>query len=235
VRRTTRYLWALGLASLVALPLSARAPVRQLPISAFLDAQPSDVLTAWHDPATHRVLRFDGFGKRAEFFGVEGLGTAFEGSVTVRELPDGRAHVSVLLHTINAICWGYQGDESETTESYVEAFGYAPYQVAEGAAPSLGDGLFRVEFLMRSPDRPMPHYYLITPDSADYTRLALSAVVNCSGQLQHGSGYPDGTPGMAHTAQVGLFAIGAPGGCPPETDANCYPSERIVFWPTGPR
>jgi hypothetical protein len=223
------------LALLVALPLVVSARTERLPISAFIDVQTSDVWTAWHDPATHRVLRFDGFGKRANYFGVNDLGTTFEGSITVRELADGRAHVSVLLHTKNAICWGYQGDETEDPDSYIEAFGYAPFFVSEGAMPSLGDGLFRVEFLMPSPESPLPHYYQITPGDPDYPRLRLSAVVNCRGELRYGSGYPDGTPGTAHTTQVGLFATGTPSGCPPEQDANCYPSERIEWWPTGPR
>jgi hypothetical protein len=190
-------------------------------------------LTAWNDPATHRVLTLDGFGKRAESFALNALNTTFEGSVLVREFDNARAHVSVVLHTKNAVCWGFQRDNSDTNP--VAAFGYAPHEVAAGAAPSLGDGLFKIEFLIPWPTSRLPTYYETQPGDPVYPRLQLSHVVNCSGALRAGSGYPDGTPGAARTTQVGLFATGTPSGCPPERNANCYPSERIDWWPAGIR
>ena len=204
-----------------------------LPVSIWLDAQTPEMTTAWNDPATHRVLTLDGFGKRAESFGLNGLNTTFEGSVLVREYDDARAHVSVVLHTRNAVCWGFQRDNSDTNP--LEAFGYAPYEVAEGATPSLGDGLFKIEFLIPWPTNRLPTYYETQPGDPVYPRLQLSHVVNCRGTLRAGSGYPDGTPGAARTTQVGLFTTGTPSGCPPERNANCYPSERIDWWPTGRR
>ena len=213
-----------------------QAPIElplKLPVSVWLDAQPLDVTTAWHDPATRRSLTLDGFGTRARYFGIEGLGTTFDGSVTVRAFGATRAHVAVILHTRNAICWGYQGDETET--HFAEAFGYAPFQVAAGATPSLGDGLWTIEFLIPWPTDHLPTYHQTQPDDPVYPRLRLSAVVNCRGALRPGSGHPDGTPGAARTTQVGLFATGTPGGCPHERNANCYPSERIDWWPVGVR
>jgi hypothetical protein len=215
---------------------SAQEPLRlplKLPVSVWLDAQPPEILTAWNDPATHRVLTLDGFGKRAESFALNALNTTFEGSVLVREFDNARAHVSVVLHTKNAVCWGFQRDNSDTNP--VAAFGYAPHEVAAGAAPSLGDGLFKIEFLIPWPTSRLPTYYETQPGDPVYPRLQLSHVVNCSGALRAGSGYPDGTPGAARTTQVGLFATGTPSGCPPERNANCYPSERIDWWPTGIR
>jgi hypothetical protein len=205
----------------------------KLPVSYWLYAQPLEATTAWHDPATHRTLTLDGFGKRAQDFGVQGLNTSFEGSVWVRAFDDRRARVEVILHTKNAICWGFQGDATEA--NYVEAFGYAPYLVAGGATPSLGDGLFKIEFLIPWPTNRLPTYYEVQPGDPVYPRLQLSHVVNCSGMLRAGSGHADGTPGAARTTQVGLFVTGAPSGCPHERDANCYPAERIDWWPTGPR
>ena len=229
---------ASGLAALTNAPSldATQAPFElplKLPVSVWLDAQPLETTTAWHDPATHRVVGLDGFGKLAAYFGLGGFNTTFEGSVMVREFDDARAHVSVILHTKNAICWGYQGDDSEA--NYVEAFGYAPYQVAGGAAPSLGDGLFKIEFLIPWPTNRLPTSYETQPGDPVYPRLQLSHVVNCSGTLRAGSGHPDGTRGAARTTQVALFVTGAPSGCPHERDANCYPSERIDWWPTGPR
>ena len=107
--------------------------------------------------------------------------------------------------------------------------------MAAGATPSLGDGLWTIEFLIPWPTDHLPTYHQTQPGDPVYPRLRLSAVVNCRGALRPGSGYPDGTPGAARTTQVGLFATGTPGGCPHERDANCYPSERIDWWPVGPR
>ena len=205
----------------------------KLPVSVWLDAQTPDITTAWHDPATRRYLTLDGFGTRARSFGIEGLGTTFDGSVTVREFDATHAHVAVILHTKNAICWGYQANATET--EFAEAFGHAPFQVDAGATPSLGDGLWTIEFLIPWPTDHLPTYYQTQPDDPVYPRLRLSAVVNCRGALRPGSGYPDGTPGAARTTQVGLFATGTPSACPHERDANCYPAERIDWWPVGPR
>jgi len=231
MKRCKTLTWGFGLALLVALPLVVSARTERLPIGAFLDAQPLWYWNGWHDPATHRVLDFDVFGKSAE--GWKLPPPTFEGSVTVRELADGHAHVSVRLLTKNALCFGYQNDENE--QNPAAAFGYTTKLVAEGYTSSLGDGLLRVEFLMPKPDSPLPNYFDLFKHDPKYPLLSVSAVVNCTGELRDGSGYPDGTPGMAHTTQVGLFATGVPRGYPPEQDGNYYPSERIEWWPTGPR
>ena len=224
-----------GFAGLGGAPaLAAGEPITlplKLPVIIWLEAQPLEATTSWHDPATHRVLNLDGFGKRAQYFGLSGLDTTFEGSVWVREYGDDRAHVSVILHTKNAVCWGFQGDGNEA--NYQEAFGFAPSQVAGGSTPSLGDGLFKIEFLIPWPTDHLPTYYEIQPGDPVYPRLQLSHVVNCSGVLRAASGYLEGTPGMARTTQVGLFDTGTASGCPHERNANCYPAEKIDWRPTG--
>ena len=232
MRRCKTLTWGFGLALLVALPLVVSARTEQMSITAFLDAQPLWYWNGWNDPETHRVLDFDVFGKSAEGWGLA-LPT-FEGSVTVRELADGHAHVSVRLLTKNALCFGYQRDEND--QNAVAAFGYTTALVAAGNTPSRGDGLLRVEFLILEPGSPLPNYFdLFGGRDPTYLLLSVSAVINCTGELRGGSGYPDGTPGTAHTTQVGLFATGVPRGYPPEQDGNYYPSERIEWWPTGPR
>ncbi len=51
-----------------------------------------------------------------------------------------------------------------------------------------------------------------------------------SGELRApGSGFPDGTPGSAHTTQTGVLSTGVPAGCPPEKDGDCFPAEHIQF------
>jgi hypothetical protein len=218
-----RICWCLVSFCILAIPVMSFGQVQQLPISALLDQIGSnpDWYDCWYDPATDRWLCFDDYGKLAEYYSGLNLGTTVEGSVTVRPLKDGGAQVSVLIHTGNALCFGYQGDFQG---NYPLAFGYEPQEVGGQIAASLGEGTLAYEYTMPSPDSPLV---------GDYPTKSLIAVVDCNGQLRYGSGFPDGTPGRAHTAQKGVFATGVPSGCPPETNANCWPTEIIRFWPVG--
>jgi hypothetical protein len=170
------------------------------------------------EPATDRLLNFDQFGKRAQFFGLD-VGTTFEGRVTVRTLADGRAHVSVLLHTRNAVCWGFQGDFKG---QYPPAFGYTPREVFSGLETSLGDGMMNIEFTLSSPDDPLPNFFSVPLES-------VTVVINCSGELRNGSGFPDGTPGRAHTTHVFFAGTEGPGGC--RGGSDCIATEKIDWNP----
>ena len=59
-------------------------------------------------PASARFALFDYAGLAADYlnhnFGIS-LGTTTSGSVTERPLADGRAEVTVILHTTNALAW----------------------------------------------------------------------------------------------------------------------------------
>jgi hypothetical protein len=233
VRRSVKILCVLGLAALIAAPLMARAVAEQRPISDFLAVQLNTV-ESWctqADVSPSRCVAFDAFGKRAEYFGFD-LGTSFAGNVKVRELPDGTAHVSVLLRTTNALCWGGQWDDS--LGRYVDAFGYNGTLVSEGNPPSLGDGLTKLEFTMPSPDAPLPNYrQLMYIGDPDYPLLSASAEISCKGVLRSGSGYPDGTPGAAHIAQVFLLQQWYKQELCPAGD--CWPAEVVNFRATGAR
>jgi len=218
-----------GLALLIAVPLSAEGQVTRLPISAWLDAQIYNDYTSWTDPAAFTGLAFDAFGKRAEGYGLD-LGTTVEGTITVRALADGRGLAKVVVHTHSGICWASQYDEN--WENFVRTFGWSPSLVAGGATASLGEGTTQLEFTMPSPDSPLPAYWDIDYVEG-YSMQSLRTTINCSGELRVGAGYPDGTPGAARTTQVILFTTGVPGGCPPETDENCAPTEFIKWWATG--
>lgn len=233
MRRTITFLCAFGLASVIAAPLIARAVSEQRPISDFLAVQLNTVAT-WctqADALPNRCVAFDAFGKRAEAWGLD-LGTTFAGSVMVRELADGTAHVSVVLRTKNALCWGGQWDE--VLGRYVDAFGYNAMLVSAGNPASLGDGLTKLEFTMPSPDAPLPNYgQLMYIGDPDYPLLSANTEISCKGVLRIGSGYPDGTPGAAHIAQVMLLQQWYKRELCPAGD--CWPTEVVNFWPTGAR
>jgi hypothetical protein len=191
---------------------AAQQRTQVLPVSAYLDALP-DVSLGWTDPATGNSIFTDAFGKRAAVFGLH-PGTVIDGQVTVKPLGSGKQKVTVLLHTTNAICWGFNSD-------LAPAFGYRPLDVADGLGrASLGDVMTRFEFTQP-----------VGPIDTGASWDVVQTTVNCQGQLRAGSTYPEGTPGFAHTTQVGLYITGVPSGCPPEKDADCFPSERIQFKP----
>ena len=229
MRQTVKILCVLGLVALIAVPLLARAVAEQRPISDFLEAQYPNSYTAWctqADALPNRCVTFDAFGKRAAANTLS-LGTTFAGSVKVRELADGIAHVTVVLHTTNALCWGSQWDASQN--KYVAAFGYNAAAVKAGSPAALGSGLTRLEFTMPSVDAPLPEYWFLMGNSdPDYPVLSVKTELNCTGALRSGSGYPDGTPGAAHVTQVWLNRLLCPAG-------DCWPAEVVKFWPTGAR
>jgi hypothetical protein len=68
---------------------------------------------------------------------------------------------------------------------------------------------------------------------ATYILEKVATTIQCEGELLVASGFPDGTAGKAHTRQTGLFQTGVPSGCPIEQDQDCFPSEKIRFWPAG--
>ena len=105
--------------------------------------------------------------------------------------------------------------------------------MAAGATPSLGDGLFRYEFTM--PVGPLPQWGAYFGPVGD---AMATASISCKGELRNNTvtGFVEPQAGFAHTTQTGLYDTGADGGtlgCPPEKDANCFPSERVVFKATG--
>jgi len=235
MRQTVKILYVLGLVALIAVPLMARAVAEQRPISDFLAVQLNTVAT-WctqADASPNRCVNFDAFGKRAAANTLK-LGTEFAGSVKVRELADGTAHVTVVLLTTDALCWGSQWDDSLPVPAYVPAFGYNAVAVKGGAPAALGSGLTKLEFTMPSVDAPLPSYYqLMYVGDPDYPVLSATTEFSCRGALRSGSGYPDGTPGAAHVTQVMLLQpyykhLLCPAG-------DCWPVEVVKFWPTGAR
>jgi hypothetical protein len=206
----------LAVALLTVFAGTASAQTQQLPISVLQDLLPSTYASPWLDPVTGNILIFDTFGKRNAALNL-GLGTTVEGRVMVTDLGDGTQRVTVIALTKNAICWGFNS-------SFQPAFGFGPVAVANQFGPaSLGYGTLHSVF------EPQPVGPLIFPWPEEF----ITVTITCDGQLREGSGFPEGTAGMAHTTQVGRYGTGVPGGCPPEHEGDCFPAERVQFKPTG--
>lgn len=200
--------------------VSTSAQVRDLGLEAFLNQFSPFASQTWIDPANGNFLRIDAYGKLNTSFNL-GLPTTLAGKVTARDLGDGTEQVTVLIHTRDAICWGSNGN----TEPATPMFGYAPQGVVSGVGPAaLGDITYRLVFA----PQPAGQFDLGMADLETWFGTA-----NCDGQLREGTGYPNGTEGFAQTTQTGVLSTGAPGGCPPEKDADCFPAEKVQFKPVG--
>lgn len=169
----------------------------------------------WVDPVSGNAMIFDAYGYIDRRFGLE-LGTNVTGNVTVRNLGNGSQQVVVNIRTIDGLCWGYNPSSIH--------FGFEPFEVLFGEGPAaLGRGSLQITF------EPQPAG-LIRPA---WPIQSIIGNVSCLGALREGSGYPEGTPGIAQTTQTGLLNTGVPGGCPPEHDADCFPAEKVQFKPRG--
>jgi hypothetical protein len=143
----------------------------------------------------------------------QGLGTTTDGTITERSLADGRAEVSVLLHTKNALTYVFQCNSVSPLScdfaNDVVLFGHRAQQVALGADAALGDSFLNVVFKNPAPGLPMPdvvaNNFCIGPNSADCELVSLSIHANANGALRAAFGVPDGTPGKAIVAQTGVL------------------------------
>ena len=192
------------------------AQTQHLPISTFLNLIPSTQGQPWFDPANGNALFIDAHGKRNAALNLN-LGTTIDGRVTVADLGDGTQRVTVHFQTRNAICWGFNGNGQP-------AFGYSPFAVQSNFGPAaLGTSITRIVY------EPQP----VGSIDINWPTETYMGVVSCQGLLRAGSGYPQGTEGLAHTTQIGVLGTGVPGGCPPEQDGSCFPAEKVQFKPIG--
>jgi len=211
---------AVAVASILLAERPAVAQVKHLPLSDFLGVQVAQI--CWSDPASGNALCFDLYGARAAFFHLN-LGTTFEGDVEIRDLGNGTERVIVNWHTLGANCAGFGPTDA--------ALGYLPFEVARGAPPVLGDG--HTIFQWTQPTGSGIPTQAEIFDSADHVAEKVMTSVMCHGTLRAGSGYPDGTPGLGQTTQIGVLRTGVPSGCPPEKDADCFPAEKVQFKANG--
>ena len=193
-----------------------RAQTQQLPISDYLGLFGPTAYQGWSDPSTGDVMYIDIYGKLNAFYNLN-LNTTVTGKYTVRNLADGTQQVNVTLHTANALCFGYNVNNQQ-------AFGYTRLQVMNQLGPAaLGTATARIQYA----PQPIGSF---NPYGEQETSIV---TIKCDGLLRAGSGFAEGTPGSAQTTQTGLFNTGAPAGCPPEQDGNCYPAEKVQFKPRG--
>jgi len=199
--------------------LTSAAQVRDVGVDEYLGLFPPNATQTWSDPATNDAIRIDGYGKLNTFFNL-GLPSTITGKVTARDLGDGTEQVTAALHARDVLCWGVNFNTAPSTPM----FGYSPVAVVNGIGPAaIGDTMYRLVYA------PQPVGQFDVNGDIEFW----FGTATCNGVLRTGSGYPEGTSGFAQTTQAGVLATGAPGGCPPEKDADCFPAEKVQFKPAG--
>jgi len=157
--------------------------------------------------------------------GTISFGTTTSGTVTERPLADGRAEVSVRLHTKNALTWVVGGGENDTCDFATDAllFGHRVPDVLAGADAALGESFLQVKFINTASGASLPdlEQLIFAPELGQEFRF-ISLTARADGTLRANFGVADGTPGKAEVIQTGLFMTKFKG-----ATGDAFPAERI--------
>jgi hypothetical protein len=228
---------------------------KQRPLADFINAQ--GTTTCFTPPAPAQLgassdfdnppIRFalvDYTGLTGKFlfdtYGIS-LGTTVSGSVSERPLDDGRAEVTVNLHTSNALAWAMNFDPTGPVSQFNNnplLFGARAQDVAppNSMVPALADIEFRLVFKNTAPGAPLPDLVCINqgPDCPNVASCPagfeidfLSVYANATGPLHALAGLgPEGTPGRLVVTQTGLIKPGIHNGFRGAL-SDAFPAESI--------
>jgi hypothetical protein len=247
-------LGAIALSNISTTPVQA-VRAEQRPLSDFIDAQGTTMCftppapaqlgaTSDFDKSPIRFALVDYTGLTGKFlldnYGIS-LGTTVSGTVLERPLADGRALVTVNLHTSNALGWAINLDPSGSVSQFNSnplLFGFRAQDLIADPTltPALGDVHFRVVFTIPSPGAPLPDLVCINngPDCPNVAPCPegfeidfLSAEASISGPLHALAGLgPEGTPGRLIVTQTGLVKPGIANGFKGAL-SDAFPAESI--------
>jgi hypothetical protein len=223
----------------------AGGPAKQLPISAFLDAQGTQAIyippvldyLGWVAPPpgvkTPAPSYVGGNSASCDYAGLAnewlmanghpGLGTSFSGSVSTRPMNDGSIMVQVELHTVNALTFGMR----ITAPSYGDfatdplIFGARAPDVLAGATPGIGE--CHASFAWTQSDGPLVD--VVHPPCCDpyFAFVNQSFRASATGPLTAAAGFgPNGTPGRLFISQTGFFRTTFKG-----ATADAFPAEYV--------
>ncbi len=193
-------------------------------------------------PLQCRFALIDYTGLGAAYLAAHGgpwVGTTVSGSVTERPLADGRAEVTVVLHTTNALTFAQTCDNIGPDNP--DAFGYQQAELLANPAlqPGLSEVDFQAVFKNTAPGAPLPDLVQQNvcsnfpldchPFPPGFEPVSMDIRANGSGPLHVSAGVPEGTPGRLEVTQTGIFRP-QPGG---RVIYDAYPAERVDWHPTG--
>jgi len=215
-------------------PALAQNATQTRPIADFVDAQgtydlgflfvpPVENYVGWTDPDHGLSMSVDYAGIADDFYGGV-FGTTFGGTVTERPLADGRAEVTVVLRTTNALTYVVDGGD----------FALDPLLLGGRPAPggfqgtvALADSELKVKFINSAPGAPLPDLIqLFAAPQSGQVPLSIGFTAAASGRLA------DGSRGRAEVVQTGLFMTNAKGNS--RVAADGFPAERVTLRRVGP-
>jgi hypothetical protein len=182
----------------------------------------------WADNPCTRFALIDYTGLAARYLRDHGgplIPTQVTGQVTERPLADGRAEVTAILYTRNAISWAADctGDPFNDPPLY----GYRPAELLADPAlqPAYSETHFKVVFTNTAPGAPLPDVVdaFILGNAAPGQELRqLSFYSNGFGPLRAGFGVPEGSRGRLTVTETGLFQTSFKG-----ATADAFPVEGV--------
>ncbi len=231
-----------------ALDTRALAGTTQRPISDFLGAQGST--TIYVPPSPDHIGWFSAFDREpvlcasVDYAGLSNayledytagevsFGTLTDGTVTERRLADGRAEVTVVLHTKNALTYAFAVDFDIAPEEWFAKtpllFGYRLVDVIcaleHGAniTPALADSQLKVVMRVEEPGADLPDLV-----AGEYELIGLSFRATAFGPLRTADGGEAG-PGKCDVTQTGVLQAKFRG-----ATADGFPCEKITVGPVG--
>jgi hypothetical protein len=170
---------------------------------------------------------------------VTNFGTRFAGSVTERDLKDGRVQVTVNLITKNALAWAVDDPGFTFDFNGSLAFGYRPCETPpEGQTHALANSSMHITFINPGPNMPLPDLLqLFGNPLPGQEPLTMSMHQSADGALRSSpyNNFTEGAPGQLTITQTGLLGL-------PESLAQCdkphppatcdgFPAERVIVQP----
>lgn len=164
--------------------------------------------------------------------GGPSLGTQVSGTVSERPLADGRAQVSVNLHTDRALTWAIPlpANDLATDPLY---FGYRGTDLLADPSlnPALSSSDLQAVFINTAPGAPLPDLVtaFILGEALPGQELVMLAFRSRGpGRLRAPFGVPDGTPGRCTVVNTGLFQTPFKGAV-----ADAFPAEHVQLQVVG--
>ena len=194
----------------------------------FIPPQPN--VGGWTDPKGLFFALVDYAGLADTLVGGT-FGTTLDGSITEVPLADGRARVSVTLHTTNALAWAsdFSGGFPGTT-----VFGHRLDEVIGGANPAFGESLLKMTFKNTAPGAPLPDVMQLNfcPGPGQEQEV-YSFNARADGTLRAAFGVPEGSPGRLEVVQTGLIGVAGVANPNSRVALDAYPAEKITIQRTG--
>ena len=193
------------------------------------NAQPGIDLLSFTDPARGTEIVLDYPGIASAYLSANGgpdLGTTFSGHVTERVLNDGRAEITVLLRTENALAYVVEMGSSPYDPTIL--LGATPTQVLAGAPAALGSSMLMLTYIAPAPGMPLVAISQVLWFERDrYELVKLQFHAQAEGVLHAASGFAEGTMGRVLVQQTGRLT--APG----LMKGDQFPAEFVKLTATG--